>query len=176
MNKAITLSTLLGAAAVSHAGIWNVNFVNDLMTGAEAVPPTASVALGGELGAGIRYNDAANRLEINLLYGMIGWPELEGNFLSASLGIGAPGQEGQQVADMTTWNLAFGSRRGFILGETTLTQAQEAQLFAGNFYINISSAKYPTGEIRGQLAVVPEPGTWALLLAGLGGLWYFRRK
>ncbi len=176
MNKAIALSTLLGVSVVSHAGIWDVKFVDELMTGAQAVPPTASSALGGELGAGMKYDDVSNLLEINLLYGMFGWPELEANFLSASLGIGAPGEAGTQVVSMTDWNLAFGSRRGFLLGSTALTEAQEAQLFAGNFYINISSAKYPSGEIRGQLAVVPEPGTWTLMIAGLGGLLWLRRK
>jgi len=40
--------------------------------------------------------------------------------------------------------------------------------------MNIKSAMYPNGEIRGQL-VIPEPGTMALLGLGLGGLFFIRR-
>jgi CHRD domain/PEP-CTERM motif len=54
-----------------------------------------------------------------------------------------------------------------------------------NFYVNVHTASYPAGAIRGQLAYVttvnppvPEPATYALLLAGLGavGLMAARRQ
>ena len=41
-----------------------------------------------------------------------------------------------------------------------------AGLDAGNAYFNIHTTAFPGGEIRGQLAAVPEPGTWMLLLGG----------
>ncbi len=48
----------------------------------------------------------------------------------------------------------------------------EAALFAGmqngRAYFNIHSTAFPGGEIRGFLAAVPEPQTWALLIAGFG--------
>ncbi len=43
-----------------------------------------------------------------------------------------------------------------------------AGLDAGNAYFNIHTTAFPGGEIRGQLAAVPEPGTWMLLLGGFG--------
>jgi hypothetical protein len=158
----------------------DVYIVGNYLTGANTVPPTTSSALGVELDSGISYDTANKLLKVNLAYGpansLIVLPPLEGNFLSASLGLGAPGDAGTQLLDITSWNLALGPNAGLILGFKTLTPAEEAQLFAGNFYIKISSDKYPSGEIRGQLAVIPEPGTWALLLSGLAGLWLFRRK
>ena len=46
-----------------------------------------------------------------------------------------------------------------------------------NFYVNIHTANFPGGEIRGQLAPVPEPSTYAMFAAGLGvvGLMWRRR-
>jgi hypothetical protein len=38
-----------------------------------------------------------------------------------------------------------------ITGSATLTDAQAADLSAGNWYFNVHTAKYPDGEIRGQL-------------------------
>ena len=53
-----------------------------------------------------------------------------------------------------------------------------AGMAAGKAYINIHSpGTYAGGEIRGFLAPVPEPQTYALMLAGLGVLgWAVRRR
>lgn len=48
-----------------------------------------------------------------------------------------------------------------------LSEEQLDWLFAGLLYVNVHTTEHPGGEIRGQLALVPEPGTYALL-AGLG--------
>jgi hypothetical protein len=37
-------------------------------------------------------------------------------------------------------------------------------------YIDMHTQLYPKGEIRGQLAPVPEPSTWAMILLGFAGL------
>ena len=38
----------------------------------------------------------------------------------------------------------------------------------GEAYFNIHTAAYPGGEIRGNLSLVPEPATWALMISGFG--------
>jgi hypothetical protein len=49
---------------------------------------------------------------------------------------------------------------------------------AGRAYINFHTTQFPGGEIRGALiAPIPEPETYALMLAGLGAIgWVARRR
>jgi hypothetical protein len=43
--------------------------------------------------------------------------------------------------------------------------------------LNIHTTNFPGGEIRGFLvADVPEPASYALVIAGLGMLWALKRK
>jgi CHRD domain/PEP-CTERM motif len=53
-------------------------------------------------------------------------------------------------------------------GNATTFAAQLANILAGQAYINFHTVQFGGGEIRGNLVVaVPEPETYALLLAGL---------
>ena len=60
----------------------------------------------------------------------------------------------------------FGVTSGNYSGAGTVTAPQMADLINGLYYVNIHSSFRPGGEIRGQILLVPEPGTAALL--GLG--------
>jgi hypothetical protein len=51
-----------------------------------------------------------------------------------------------------------------------------AGLAGGAAYLNIHSTAFPGGEIRGFLAPIPEPSTYALMLAGLAGIAAWRRR
>jgi hypothetical protein len=45
-----------------------------------------------------------------------------------------------------------------------------AGMQAGRAYFNVHTTAFPGGEIRGFLTAVPEPATWAMLIAGFGVL------
>jgi hypothetical protein len=51
-----------------------------------------------------------------------------------------------------------------------------AGLDSGHAYANIHTSMFPGGEIRGFLAPIPEPETYAMLLAGLGLLSLVARR
>lgn len=56
-------------------------------------------------------------------------------------------------------------------GNATTFAAQLANILAGRSYINFHSAQFGGGEIRGAIVVaIPEPETYALLLAGLAAI------
>jgi hypothetical protein len=60
------------------------------------------------------------------------------------------------------WDLSEGN-------ETTLAE-ELPNLFEGDLYVNIHSAEFPMGEIRGQVAVIPFPATLPLFAAALAAL------
>jgi hypothetical protein len=69
----------------------------------------------------------------------------------------------------------YGNTSGNFGGSGTLTNTAYNDALAGNLYINIRDSVYPSGEIRGQLEVVPEPGSLAIL-GGVGLLAMRRRR
>lgn len=70
------------------------------------------------------------------------------------------------MADASSYSPVFLNAHG----NTALTafSALVEGLNTGTAYANIHSTQYPLGEIRGFLTLVPEPETYAMLLAGLG--------
>ena len=55
-------------------------------------------------------------------------------------------------------------------GNNTTFAAQLPNILAGTSYINFHTTQFGGGEIRGQILAVPEPETYALILAGLGAI------
>ena len=70
------------------------------------------------------------------------------------------------LTSASSYNPAFVTNNGGNVSGamTALTNG----LNAGQAYLNIHTSEFGGGEIRGFLAPIPEPETYALMLAGLG--------
>lgn len=70
------------------------------------------------------------------------------------------------LLSLSTYNPAFVTANG---GTAASAEAVLlAGLASGDAYLNIHDANHPGGEIRGYLTAIPEPGSWALMISGLG--------
>ena len=82
------------------------------------------------------------------------------------------------LSDAATYNPAFITANGGTVSGAM--NALLAGLDAGQAYLNIHTVEFPAGEIRGFLAEVPapipEPETYALMLAGLAGVGLVARR
>lgn len=103
------------------------------------------------------------------------WSILANNIVTpltgAHIHAGAAGTSGPVIVD-------FGGQLTGTVTDTDLASITPAN--AALFYVNLHNAIYPSGAIRGQLSftgsVVPEPGTYALMLAGAGAIGLLVRR
>lgn len=79
------------------------------------------------------------------------------------------------LTQSSSWNPAYITANGGTTGSAFAALA--AGLANGSAYLNIHTSTFGAGEIRGfaQLAPVPEPGSWALMLGGLAAVGWLRR-
>ena len=148
-----------------------------LRSGNEPQPlPFPTSASGGEIGAGITYDDVLNQLTLN-----VGWGSSQG-FTDLSSVANNSHIHGPTAANnghnftQTAGVLFTLTRSGnavaggtFLNAPLSLTEAQEAELMNGRWYINLHTANNGGGEIRGFFVPVPEPSTIALGV-GLGAV------
>ncbi|MCE7063259.1 CHRD domain-containing protein [Dyadobacter sp. CY343] len=121
--------------------------VSTTLSGANEIPANTSTATGSVDGT---LDQESRILKINILYS-----DSTSSDSSATDSVFTPtawhihkapaDSTGSVVIDFGT---EFTSPFAFV---DTLTEAQVADLKAGLYYVNIHSAKYPQGEIRGQL-------------------------
>jgi len=161
----IGICAALFFAARTQAATINLT---ETLTGSQETPPNASPATG----TGTETLNTAT----DLFSWTVDWSGLSGPFTAAHFHFAPPGVAGPVQIDLSavgTLTLSADKLSGSSVGSTTLTATQVSQILAGDWYVNVHSSVLPAGEIRGQLAAVPEPaGTalagLALILIGLG--------
>lgn len=125
---------------------------------AQQVPPNASPGTGQGC---MTYDPATMMLSFEINYAGLLTPEIAAHFHGPAP---AGSNAGVQFA------LPLGAVKAGSVGP--LSSAQEADLFAGLWYINIHTTPFPGGEIRGQVTSHPTPctiavndGTWGSVKA-----------
>lgn len=113
----------------------NISFTATLNGAQEAPNPTPSTATGT---ATLEFNSKTKIFTITVTHNVA-------SPTNGHIHKGAAGASGPPVFPFTSFTspIAFTS--------TALDAAQEADLLAGLYYVNIHTAAYPAGEIRGQL-------------------------
>lgn len=178
----ITLRALCLAAALSLAGpVEAATYFKATLLGANENPPivspgsgTAFLTLDGDLlTINITFQDLLGTTVASHIHCCATEPTNAGvatpvpTFPGFPLGVTSGSY--LQTFDLTllsSYNPAFVTNNG----GTALSarNAFVAGLTSNKAYLNVHTTSFPPGEIRGQLAVVPEPQTWALMIVGFG--------
>ena len=192
MKRFLSLIVLAFAlAALSGVAKADPLVFTTTLSGANEVPPNASPGTGSAV---ITIDTTTHMMTVNITFG-----GLSGNTTASHIHCCTLPGANAQVATTTptftgfpsgvqsgtylhTFDLTLASsyNPAFITSHGgTVTQAEAdliAGMLAGQSYLNIHTNLFPGGEIRGQLAPVPEPTTVVLLVSGVAGLALRRRK
>ena len=115
------------------------------LSGANEVPPSASAGKG--------YMEAQYAPATRILKWVLNYSDLGGPVTWAHLH--GPDGVGNDDAAIVPINMQIeGSGHP---GGATLTQRQAEDLIAGRWYVNLKTAQYPAGEVRGPLVLKTEP-------------------
>jgi hypothetical protein len=189
IQKLLVILAILALSPVARATITQFDLLGKsgpgLLAGNQNTTINGTPGSGGEIGAGISFNDATNQLTINEGWGSgNGFTDLSGtatgHHIHGPTPSPAPGSFFQDTGilifldSMPGYNSS--ATNGGFSGTVTITPAQAVDLFAGRWYINTHTAANGGGEIRGNLVPAPEPGTLSLLGAGAATLLLRRRR
>ena len=162
-----SLSMLFAAVSVQAATVTFTSTINGSNAG------TGSAATGTAL---MSFDDMTNLFDLSI--NVIGLTKT--TLTNSHIHLGASGVNGVFIFGLgagssPNWtNTATGM--SLALTGQTFPAANVAALLAGNTYLNLHTAAFPAGAIRGQLTAVPVPAAAWLLGSGLIGLVAASRK
>ena len=156
------LSGLMLAAclAVTHPALAEMISLKAKLKGSNEVPPNDSKGTGTVTAT---YDTESNKLTWKGNYSDLTGPATMAHFhgpaepfelISGQLG-GTdldPWQNPHQLGTNADVTVVITPSTSPFEGSATLTDAQAAELMAGQWYVNVHTAAHPGGEIRGQLA------------------------
>ncbi len=143
-----------------------------LLSGNENGAISGTPGTGGEIGAGVSYDDVTNILTVNVAWGSLnGFTDLSSAANNSH--IHGPTSSGGTASFTQDAGVVFNLPRvsstangGSISTTVVLSATQENELLAGRYYINVHTGTNGGGEIRGNLVAVPEPSR--MMVAGMG--------
>ena len=160
----LTAALLLTFGTGTHAAFIPLTAT---LTGAQETPPNTSPGIGS---AAFILDDVGRTLVSAVTFRNLTGPTfLDDANTSAHIHLGDPGVAGPIIHPFPTAPIGVTSG-AFADIWTGLTPADITALEAGGTYINIHTTASPAGEIRGQITVIPEPGSLVLLGLGLLGV------
>ncbi len=189
MNKTLCISTFALAFAAASYGA-PITFTG-MLSGANENPATTSPGTGSTV---VTYDPASHMLSVDLVFsgletgttaahihccvlpnGNAGVATTVPTFPDFPLGV----TSGTYVHTLDL-SLASSFNPAFVTASVGTVADAEAALATGleggMAYLNIHTTTFPNGAIRAFLEPVPEPGTAALAMTALAGLWLLRRK
>ncbi len=116
-----------------------VRYLAGNLSGSQETPPNKSAARGTVI---VSYNTETKFLQLAGDY-----QNLSDTVTGSHIHRGAPGVAGPIIITLTNSRDSTGT----ITVSTTLPDSLEADLLAGNMYVNVHSKTFPNGEIRAQL-------------------------
>ncbi len=132
--------------------------INNVITGAQEVPPVITPGTGTVVGT---YNDVTKQLSVTITFSGLVGTTTAGHYH----GPAAPGISAGVAIGFT--NIPLGVTSGSFSPSHTLTAAQETQLLSGLWYVNIHTNFRPGGEIRGQMyPIAPKTLSLTYLIEG----------
>lgn len=181
------ISAVLASPAQAAVLTWTAT-----LSGSQEIPPAETLGTG--FGT-VEYNDVTNVLSLYLEWESLTGPGVQAHIHCCVLS--PPGNVGIAIdlwlpsdppqpatgsfAASYDLDLVNPFRASFVSDNGGTTASALAALIEfmntgeGRAYFNIHTAQFPGGEIRGNLAPVPEPATFALMLGGIAGVLLRRR-
>jgi hypothetical protein len=157
MKRILVLSAVLVALATAPAGA-TIFTIPVSLDGAQA-----GVVSPGTGSATLTLDDVALTLNVVMTYSGLLSPTNNAHIHCCS----PPGVSSGVIIPFLPAGFVTGATSGSFSSLFTLTPTLLTQVESGGAYINIHTDLFPAGEIRGQIAAVPEPATAGLLCAGL---------
>jgi ABC-type transport system substrate-binding protein len=138
MPKLLFAALALGAALTATAAMAATQTFTATLTGASETPPNTSPGTGA---ATATLDTATKTFSWKVEYSGLTGPATMAHFH----GPAAPGVAAGVAVPIT------GPMASPLVGSATLTDPQIADLEAGKWYVNVHTAQFPKGEIRGQV-------------------------